>query len=187
MYQTHARAIQNRCLKDPEWVKGVVLFTSQTIQYPLYQVEKALDTIFWEGYNSNHLQNKMKRNTYKWLMKQKALPVTYIVSKSLEEQIDYFRSIPGIGTAKAGFLTQMICGTGGCLDSHNLERFKLKPTQSTRKYLENLKLIGRTTEQLWDDWCQELPMKDTRWNSGDQVSFVHYTNIENATRNFRHG
>ena len=184
MYQTHAVAIQQEALWDIRIPKATVVFASQTIQFPLVKVGKAIDSIGELYYNSPMLNNAMKKSTFKWAERQKALPMTWLREQSLPAQIDYFRTIPGIGCAKAGFLCQLLLGTGGCLDIHNLRKFNLKPTQSTDKYCENLVKVGLTTEQLWDDWCQYVYVRDGRFTSPNHVSFVHYQFITKAKELF---
>lgn len=41
--------------------------------------------------------------------------------------VNYLASIPGMGIVKAGFACQLAYGLSGCIDTHNVRRFKLNP------------------------------------------------------------
>lgn len=86
------------------------------------------------------------------------------------ERIAVYMRIPGIGIAKAGFICQLVFGSVGCLDSHNLKRFgipenRFRAKQSPKAraaqiddYVECCKAIGGS-EYLWNSWCELIADK----------------------------
>lgn len=81
------------------------------------------------------------------------------------ERLTVYMRIPGIGIAKAGFICQLVFGTVGCLDSHNLRRFgkpqdyfKVKQSAKARadqiaEYIDLCRSVGGS-EYLWNSWCE---------------------------------
>lgn len=98
--------------------------------------------------------------------------------------------VPGLGVVKAGFVMQMMFGRVGCIDVHNLRRFykvdakdvKFVKIASDHVKLEkitnyiNICKGNRSTQKLWDQWCEQLTDKKCnkgRFSSGDEVSSFH--------------
>lgn len=128
-------------------IRGILMGSKQAA---VSQIESEKDFLFWEA--------------------ERIVYCAQSEREAARELIRLFAEIHGIGLAKAGFCAQLIYGVGGCLDSHNLERFGINPnhiksstyknakTSKTRdKYLERYldycdKFGG--TESLWDSWCE---------------------------------
>ncbi len=98
--------------------------------------------------------------------------------------------VPGLGVVKAGFVMQMMFGRVGCIDVHNLRRFykvSVKDVQFVKTATDNTKRVkidnyvnicrgNRSTQKLWDSWCEQLTDKKcnkSRFSSGDEVSAFH--------------
>lgn len=98
--------------------------------------------------------------------------------------------VPGLGVVKAGFVMQMMFGRVGCIDVHNLRRFykvsqkdvtfiKTASDNTKRVKIDNYVNIcrgNRSTQKLWDSWCEQLTDKKcnkSRFSSGDEVSAFH--------------
>lgn len=98
--------------------------------------------------------------------------------------------VPGLGVVKAGFVMQMMFGRVGCIDVHNLRRFykvsqkdvtfiKTATDNTKRVKIDNYVNIcrgNRSTQKLWDSWCEQLTDKKcnkSRFSSGDEVSAFH--------------
>ncbi len=99
--------------------------------------------------------------------------------------------VPGMGMVKAGFVAQITCGKGGCLDMHNITRYGLDAKvftipkrvniadqmqvidDSINHYLSLCELC-RGTEYLWDEWCRVLDEKVGTFHGADDVSRRHY-------------
>ena len=101
--------------------------------------------------------------------------------------------IPGLNLAKAGFVMQLMFGRVGCMDVHNVRRFKIKPADITimktngavgkdkkiKKYL-SLCTGYRNSETLWDSWCNLVANKSCNskhFDSGNDVSWFHLTSL----------
>jgi hypothetical protein len=106
--------------------------------------------------------------------------------------------VPGLGLPKAGFVMQITCGKGGCLDMHNVERYGLDASawqvpkrkdlaaqmqaidDTINHYLSLCDLCGGT-EYLWDEWCRILAAKVGTIADADDASRRHVTYLkENA-------
>lgn len=111
---------------DTRRVRDVILFASLTIRQPFYQIKHQMSSVRQHGDKSPYLFG-FKRNTYKWFDEH-----TNTVSQLYEtinrltdsESLGIISTIPGIGLAKAGFVMQMLKGSIGCLDTHNLVLYK---------------------------------------------------------------
>lgn len=104
------------------------------------------------------------------------------------ELVAYFASLPGLGLAKAGFLSQLAFGVGGCLDTHNLERygvglwtfahFKKRKTargkiKFARRYCAKVRELGGC-EELWNSWCAYVADRTRNdYSSAAAVSLAH--------------
>jgi hypothetical protein len=104
--------------------------------------------------------------------------------------INIIAEVPCLGCAKAGFVTQMIYGLSGCIDTHNLTRFGLdertfkvnKPLKRfravTRDYNAFCRKVGGTAA-LWDGWCDYLAERDpVNYPTGERVSELHLIPLE---------
>lgn len=109
----------------------------------------------------------------------------------VEDLVREFLKVPGLGLAKAGFLTQLTTGECGCLDMHNVERFGLTPADwhirprvDPQKQLvevdEKIELyMGLVDEcggpgNLWNDWCHHLADTVSTFDGAGDVSRRHY-------------
>lgn len=98
--------------------------------------------------------------------------------------------VPGLGLVKAGFVMQMMFGRVGCIDVHNLKRFygieakdvkfvKIAPDTTKLEKITNYINIckgNRSTQKLWDSWCEQLVHKRCnrgKFESGWDVSMFH--------------
>jgi hypothetical protein len=111
---------------DPRRAGDVILFASLSIRQPFYHMKRQMSSVRTHGSKSPYLFG-FKRSTYEWLDEH-----TSVVSSLYEtlnrltdsEGLGIISTIPGIGLAKAGFVMQMLKGTVGCLDTHNLALYK---------------------------------------------------------------
>ena len=105
----------------------------------------------------------------------------------------HWLQVPGLGLPKAGFMTQLVMGKGGCMDVHNIRKYlpevdssKGTPSrwqtsgqsEETKKrkavdYLGFCKLAGGA-KGLWDQWCDFIAEQyPDAFESGDHVSKLH--------------
>ncbi len=94
---------------------------------------------------------------------------------------DFYRwmikNVPGLGLAKAAFVSQLANGYLGCLDTVNLKRFGLNTKIRTiNKYMEAFYATGETGCELWRNWCIAVSERDNF--NVESLSVVHSLFIE---------
>lgn len=152
---------------------SVIKFVSLTIQQPFYTMLDQITSVNKKGIKSPYVWgNKIK--TFEWLKAHPNLTshmYTIIPSLTDEQALGILTEIPGIGTAKAGFVMQLTFGRIGCLDTHNygtiynikdiLNVLSIKMNKENKynikDYLSICHHIG--VEQLWDNWCMFIDKK----------------------------
>lgn len=109
----------------------------------------------------------------------------------IEDLVREFLKVPGLGLAKAGFLTQLTTGVCGCLDMHNVERFGLSPkawhirprvnpqeqlVEIDAKIALYMGLVDECggAEELWNDWCTHVANTVSTFDGPGDVSRRHY-------------
>lgn len=109
----------------------------------------------------------------------------------IEDLVREFLKVPGLGLAKAGFLTQLTTGMCGCLDMHNVEihgltplawhiRPRVDPQQQLVEIDSKIELyMGLVDEcggpgNLWNDWCRHLAETVSTFEGAGDVSRRHY-------------
>ena len=137
-----------------------------------------------------------KLDGYKYLREKRKKLYVYVRKYRAGKLHDYdlireFLKVPGLGLPKAGFLAQLVVGTAGCLDMHNIERFDLEPKvwiirprkdaaaqvreidDKIAMYLKLIELCGGS-EKLWDEWCEHLNDRVGTFHNAEDVSRRHY-------------
>ena len=197
MFNKHQSLIQDYARQSPANMTAVIQFVILTIRVPLHRVagdieiaapqdEQSRSVLWghkWEAYERARLDAE---TTYSYL--------EYINYQDLSAHdkcaamIEYLADQPGLGLAKAGFVTQLCYGLGGCLDTHNLKRFgykettfkefkSLKRTKTRRaklaQYLKACESAGGC-EKLWDGWCEYVAKNQPEnYDNADHVSRLH--------------
>ena len=106
--------------------------------------------------------------------------------------LDVLTRIPSIGTAKGGFICQMLYGLSGCIDTHNIKRFgvtettfKLRKEWKRERKLQLIADYNRFcrrqggTAALWDGWCEYVSRRDpANYETADLVSSLHLVPLE---------
>ena len=99
--------------------------------------------------------------------------------------IDIVTEIPGFGVPKAGFASQLIHGSGGCLDVHNLRMYNITDNFNVNgvspglkaKRIDNYVRICKNlggAKKLWDTWCTFVANKyPQHFASTEVVSQLH--------------
>ena len=198
MYLEHATAIQQYAQRSADNLEHVGQFVAFTIHTHLdLSVQRTLD--FRNG-DYNVIDNETLYSTrwvISWLGAHKEtlhwhLQDIYNSDHSDTDKANYMLSyiageVPGLDLIKAGFLIQLSYGLSGCLDTHNLSRFKLnKSTFDRLKRLKTIKARKRKvsnynatcerfggTSGLWDNWCEYLADKYVKYANAHEVSRLH--------------
>lgn len=176
-----------------------------TIKMPHWMWPKMMEDVRKHGINSKYLFG-FKRKTYEYLLEhgpelyddlmrlwrtpKKELGGT--VQTKDGEMMMRLLDVPGLGLAKAGFVMQMMFGRVGCMDVHNVRRLykvsvadvtfskasKLETKKKKVMNYVNLFTGARTTEKIWDSWCEQVMWNQCnrgRFSSADEVSRLHLT------------
>lgn len=202
MFDSHQPRIAAYAKRGPDEFARVMTFVYATIQQSLDTVPGAMKDIDREGIESRYLWG-FKRDAFEWLQANKAaiyhdaMELALIPDPAIAERelLAYLGECPGLGLVKAGFVTQLAFGLGGCIDGHNVRRFevlegrkalpiymrawhykKAKPgkrAEYVSSYQGLLKRAGGC-EMLWDDWCIYLRSRaPAKYQSADYVSELH--------------
>lgn len=177
-----------------------------TIKQPHWMWPMMMDDVRTHGVNSKFLFG-FKRKTYEYLqahgedLYDDLMALWHTPKKELGGTVKTkdgammlrLLDVPGLGLAKAGFVMQMMFGRVGCMDVHNVRRlYKVsasdvtisKGLKSESKKFEkimnyvNLFTGARTTEKIWDSWCEQVMWNQCnrgRFSSADEVSRLHLT------------
>ena len=197
MYQIHGVACQQYALSSCEQMRDTFLMDLLSIKQPFKIVGKALRHVRKHGVSSYFLFG-WKRKGFKYLQANKGLiygqTLAVLNSKKSNNDKAYklmelYLTIPGLNIAKAGFACKLIGGLVGCMDSHNIKFYNINPNslefnkdvKSDKGRNNNRKKLtgyinlchGLTTEQLWDQWCNNLAKTDKHWRDGNHVSQAH--------------
>lgn len=213
MYAYHQPVIGQWARQDAENFKDVLRFVILTIQQPLYKAVQDLED--WNS-PSEKVREDMEARCL-WGHKRAAwenieangdaifADCSQIYSEYADEAVaeiellSYVARLPGFGLAKGGFVLQLVWGLAGCIDSHNLARFNIKPGRFkasrvkkarpataykvVRDYLAVIAAQGGT-EALWNGWCEYVNAINAegaggsnpgRYTSADHVSELHLT------------
>ncbi len=99
-----------------------------------------------------------------------------------------FLTIPGLGLVKAGFLIQLTLGRIGCLDTHNITKYGIKPSvvawrkyytwKHVDNYINTCRNLGGA-EYLWNTWCAGIANRyPDKFASPSAVSSYHWEVLE---------
>jgi len=186
MYLEHQPVISKYARQSPDNFANVIKFVFCTIQQPLdVSVRQA------SGLNTEDKLFGFKLKA--WLNVKENKESLYQVCENAWQTrdkvaiMDALTECHGLGLVKAGFVTQLIYGFGGCIDRHNLARFgisynqvnlnkKLKHSTKLAKIRQYLYLTNELggCKYLWDSWCQHVADKNpNRYANAQEVSHLH--------------
>lgn len=198
MFSKHQPIIARYARSTPEAMARVQTFVYLTVQQPLFLVPMAMKDVDRSGIESRFLWG-WKRDAYSFIDQNKTtvhrdMALLYDGSadpvRQEREILAYGATMPGMGLVKAGFMAQLCFGVGGCIDTHNVNRFQTGRAQFLRadsykrvspgtkaKYLteyQSLLASAGGCEALWDDWCIYVHSRGRgSYNSAEHVSQLH--------------
>lgn len=181
MYKDHQAEIEQYAWQSPEHIADVLLFVRLSIRRHFFRVYDVIQDVHERGIEAMPTSQDKK---FFDVLTRSAVDIhrNYrVYGKDLFTQV---LQIPGFGIPKAGFVCQLLSGTYGCLDSHNLKRFGLKANQfrsdgswlSVERRIELYGVICLTfgSEYLWNSWCQNLALLyPARFEDAEEVSALH--------------
>lgn len=199
MFAEDQRAVGDWARQCPDNMARVIQFVILTIRQPLHKAAVDIrllidgspdaDRAVWgfkgracaEAWRDREQIYTFLEHTW-WVMPQGKKDEIACV------MIEYLASMFGLGPVKAGFVTQLAYGIGGCIDTHNLVRFRLpmrtfsnfsqrKTTASRRsmvkRYVRTCYRLGGP-EKLWNSWCEYVAENQPKsYPSAQFVSRLH--------------
>ena len=184
-----------------------IMFVVLSVKTPFHTMKRQMDDYRANGKDSKYVWG-FKRQTYDYLQEHgqelydDLIELWMTPKKELGGTADtkdaamLYRlvQVPGLGAVKAGFVMQLMFGRVGCFDVHNLRRFRkvdpkdfqfadtAKPETKFKKLVNYVGLckVNRSTEKLWDSWCEQLtykPCNRGRFATGNDVSQFHLTSL----------
>jgi hypothetical protein len=194
MFSTHQKAISDFALGSNVGLERTFRLVFLSIRQPFHTMQKQMQDVDTNGMQSPYLFG-WKRSGLAFVRANastlretlRAVPGGYGDAQALLD----VATVPGLGLVKAGFVLQLVTGSAGCLDSHNMERFGLNvhafkyganasDALKRKKALAYLDACWRSggCESLWDGWCDHVAAYHPKhWTDGNAVSRMHQTAI----------
>ena len=194
MFSTHQKAISDFALGSNVGLERTFRLVFLSIRQPFHSMAKQMQDVDENGMQSPYLFGWkreglafVRANAATLRETLRAVPCGYGDAQALLQ----VASIKGLGLVKAGFVLQLVTGSAGCLDSHNMERFGLnvntfKYGASASDALKRKKALAYLDacwkaggcESLWNGWCEHVAENQPkRWQSGFDVSAMHQSAI----------
>lgn len=194
MFKTDQPPIAEYALSSDTGLERTLRFVFLSIKQPFWKMavqmqdvdSKGLESAYLFGWKRQGLEH-VRANASRLRAVLSAVPAGYGDADALLQ----IANVPGLGLVKAGFVLQLVTGSAGCIDSHNLQRFGLNANAfrfgaatayKTRRrkalaYLDACRNAGGC-ESLWDGWCDYVAeQQPKRWTDGAEVSKLHRTTI----------
>ena len=203
MFKNHNPVINAYMQENHEQMSMGIMFVVLSVKTPFHTMKRQMDDYKVNGVNSKYVWG-FKIDTHHYLQDHGKelyddLMELWMTPKKefggTQDQKDAAMlmrliEVPGLRAVKAGFVMQMMFGRVGCFDVHNLRRFRkvdpkdftfadvAKPETKFAKLMNYVSLckVNRSTEKLWDSWCEQLvykPCNRGRFSSGQEVSQLH--------------
>ena len=194
MFSTHQKAISEFALSSNVGLERTFRLVFLSIRQPFHSMQKQMQDVDDNGLQSPYLFG-WKRSGLAFVRANastlretlKAVPEGYGDAQALLD----VATVPGLGLVKAGFVLQLVTGSAGCIDSHNMQRFGLnvnafKYGASASDALKRKKALAYLDacwkaggcESLWNGWCDHVAAQQPkRWTDGMEVSKMHETAI----------
>ena len=194
MFSTHQKAISDFALGSNVGLERTFRLVFLSIRQPFHSMQKQMQDVDANGMQSPYLFG-WKRDGLAFVRANastiretlKAVPSGYGDAQALLD----VATVPGLGLVKAGFVLQLVTGSVGCLDSHNMQRFGLNVSAfkygsnasdalKRKKALAYLDACWKAggCESLWNGWCDYVAAQQPKhWHSGFDVSAMHESAI----------
>ena len=197
MFKTHQAIISKHARRSPQNFAKVLQFVILTVQEPLYRVPNNIKTAAKGGEDAMGVLFGFKFQAYNNAEQIAETALSYcehVNAQDIPEKakakamVECIASEYGFGLVKAGFVIQLAYGYAGCLDTHNIKRYGLKPTAfknykalktakgRARKLDAYINLVYKLggPEGLWDSWCQYVADNQPQYyRDANHVSQIH--------------
>ncbi len=199
MFKEDQKICQEWAADDPKVFVNTIMFVSISIRVQTHQLPSMMRqfTMGQEDpvlFGFKHATRKFVRENqetlfdqyHQWLLSKRWKGRTE--REQATEAMLFCLRIPGIGTAKAGFLSSLLTGRAWCADVNNLawfgvddRQFYINPSTPfvnrcvrVDRYLALGERLGGTGF-LWDNWCQKISEKYPKaFPMAQDVSNLHW-------------
>tara|TARA_R110000823_G_scaffold167872_1_gene300072 strand:- start:280 stop:876 length:597 start_codon:yes stop_codon:yes gene_type:complete len=197
MYKTHNPMVNKFMQHSPDQMADGIMMVVLSIQQKWSSVGVQLKDWRDNGVDSRFVWGN-KRKTADWLIENKVDLYNKLLSAENSEDPTFnmmvaLLDVPGLGLPKAGFACQLMFGTVGCIDSHNLKRMSIP--ESVIKYdkkvsigIREKKVVAyiaalkkRRSEWCWNTWCNLIAKTyPNEFTDSNHVSEVHVSFLTEA-------
>jgi hypothetical protein len=187
MYAEHQPLIAQHATTAGGFI-DVVTFVIATQNQHFHRVGAVLADLHSVGLDSAKYLTRTQKNGIAYVTQSadRYLDLFHNPDVSDHSKMRALIDIPHIGIVKAGFIMQLICGTVGCLDRHNLQTLGLDPKAFARVPVSATALEARIKTyiatcaglglccDLYDGWCRLIAAKyPDKFKNADDVSYWH--------------
>lgn len=154
-----------RHAESPQGFADVVTFVICSQNQHFYRVGTILNALHTRGLDDCGYLNGHQKRGIAYVTQHAGVLRAQLRHQTDLERMRLLIELPSLGIVKAGFVVQLVFGSVGCLDRHNLKvlgldarSFNRAPVSSValtarlQMYLSTCALLG-TSETIYDGWC----------------------------------
>ena len=203
-YLKHNRYCRNFGQASPKQMEQVIAFVFASIRVQTFLLPKYMKEWRKRGLKSSWIWGN-KRTGLTYVRKhrddlhKRAMAIIKAKKKNMaEDLIMLFLEVPGLGIPKSAFVVQLLTGSTGCLDVHNIRKYMpgvdaskgtpsiLQTSGNTipvkrRKVQAYQKIVSDTCGSMvwWINWCNHIGILQAKYfNGGHEVSQLHVECIQ---------
>ena len=203
-YLKHNRYCRNFGQASPKQMEQVIAFVFASIRVQTFLHPKYMKEWRKRGLKSSWIWGN-KRTGLTYVRKhrddlhKRAMAIIKAKKKNMaEDLIMIFLEVPGLGIPKSAFVVQLLTGSPGCLDVHNIRKYMpgvdaskgtpsiLQTSGNTipvkrKKVQEYQKIVSDTGGSMvwWINWCNHIGILQAKhFNGGHDVSQLHVDCIQ---------
>ena len=203
-YLKHNKYCRNFGQASPKQMEQVIAFVFASIRVQTFLLPKYMKEWRKRGLRSSWIWGN-KRTGLTYVRKhrddlhKRAMAIIKAKKKDMaEDLIMLFLEVPGLGIPKSAFVVQLLTGSTGCLDVHNIRKYLpsvdaskgtpniLQTSGNTlpvkrRKVKEYQKIVTTTGGSMvwWINWCNHIGVLQPKYFTGGRdVSKLHMDCIQ---------
>ena len=203
-YLKHNRYCRNFGQASPKQMEQVIAFVFASIRVQTFLLPKYMKEWRKRGLKSSWIWgNKRTGLTYvrkhREDLHKRAMAIIKAKKRNMaEDLIMLYLEVPGLGIPNSAFVVQLLTGSTGCLDVHNIRKYMpgvdaskgtpsiLQTSGNTipvkrRKVQDYQKIVSDTGGSMvwWINWCNHIGILQAKYfNGGHDVSQLHVECIQ---------
>ena len=198
-YLKHNKYVRKFGQTSPKNLEKVIAFVFASIRVQTFLLPKYMKEWRKKGLKSSWIWGN-KRTGLHYVRKhrddlhKRAMAIIKAKKKNMaEDLIMLFLEVPGLGIPKSAFVVQLLTGSTGCLDVHNIRKYLpdidaskgtpsiLQTSGNTlpvkrRKVKEYQEIVANTGGSMvwWINWCNHIGVLQPKYfTGGREVSKLH--------------